>query len=122
MLHEAARRKDLSLIDLAIRAGADVFVRDKRGKAVGEGGGGSKDDKVRVFLRQCEFLGRLYFPGLISCFAVTNQDKSLLDQAPSGSEPPSLKGYLSKYTNVAKGYNTRWFVLKNGILSCKCIL
>lgn len=66
LLHEAARRKDLSLIDLAIRAGADVFVRDKRGKAVGEGGGGSKDDKVRVFLRQCEFFGPLYSPRLIS--------------------------------------------------------
>lgn len=54
LLHEAARRKDLSLIDLSIRAGADVFVRDRRGKAVGEGGGGSKDDRIRVFLRQCE--------------------------------------------------------------------
>ncbi|KAI5119210.1 hypothetical protein M0805_007721 [Coniferiporia weirii] len=100
LLHEAARRKDLTLIDMSIRAGADVFVRDRRGKAVGEGGGGGRDDKVRVFLRQ-----------------FTNQDTSLLDQAGSSTEPPALKGYLSKYTNVAKGYNTRWFVLKNGVLS-----
>ena len=34
-------------------------------------------------------------------------------------DPPELKGYLNKYTNVAKGYNTRWFVLKDGVLSCK---
>lgn len=47
---------------------------------------------------------------------VTNQDKTLLSAPPSG--PPELKGYLNKYTNVAKGYNTRYFVLKDGILSC----
>ena len=64
----------------------------------------------------------VHFVTCTNFFAVTNQDKSLLDQTPSGSEPPSLKGYLSKYTNVARGYNTRWFVLKNGILSCKSVL
>lgn len=100
LLHEAARRKDLTLINLSIKAGADVFVRDRRGKAVGENGTGAKDDKVRVFLRQ-----------------FTNQDTSLLGPPGSDSDPPALKGYLSKYTNVAKGYNTRWFVLKNGVLS-----
>ncbi|TDL22435.1 hypothetical protein BD410DRAFT_722955 [Rickenella mellea] len=100
LLHEAARRKDLRLIELSVRAGADVFVRDRKGKAVGEGIGGGKDDKVRVFLRQ-----------------FTNQDTTLLDSPTLNSEPPSLKGYLNKYTNVAKGYNTRWFVLKDGVLS-----
>jgi hypothetical protein len=52
LLHEAARRKDLRLIELAVRAGADVFVRDRRGKMACDGVG--KDDRVRVFLRQCE--------------------------------------------------------------------
>lgn len=51
LLHEAARRKDLRLIELAVRAGADVFVRNRRGKVAYEGTG--KDDRVRVFLRQC---------------------------------------------------------------------
>ncbi|KAJ7595383.1 Oxysterol-binding protein-domain-containing protein [Mycena floridula] len=97
LLHEAARRKDLRLIELAVRSGADVFVRDRRGKMAYEGTG--KDDKVRVFLRQ---------------FA--NQDNTLLQQTPI-SDPPALKGYLNKYTNVAKGYNTRWFVLNSGVLS-----
>ncbi|KAG1741680.1 Oxysterol-binding protein-domain-containing protein [Suillus lakei] len=93
LLHEAARRKNLRLIELAVRAGASVFVRDRRGKMAYEGAG--KDDHVRVFLRQ---------------FA--NHDTSLIE-VPS-SEPPVMKGYLNKYTNVAKGYNTRWFVLKDG--------
>ena len=54
LLHEAALRKDLTLIDTAIKAGADVFVRDRRGKTVWDSVHGGKDDKVRVFLRQCE--------------------------------------------------------------------
>jgi len=52
LLHEAAKRKDLRLIELAIRAGADVFVRNRRGKMPLDSAG--KDDKVRVFLRQCQ--------------------------------------------------------------------
>lgn len=35
-----------------MRAGADVFVRDRKGKMAYDGVG--KDDRVRVFLRQCE--------------------------------------------------------------------
>ncbi|TFK26056.1 oxysterol-binding protein [Coprinopsis marcescibilis] len=98
LLHEAAKRKDLRLIELAVRAGADVFIRDRRGKMAHEVAG--KDDRVKVFLRQ---------------FA--NHDKTLIPSTVPLTESPSLKGYLNKYTNVAKGYNTRWFVLRDGILS-----
>jgi hypothetical protein len=52
LLHEAARRKDLKIIELAVRGGADVFVRDRRGRMAHERSG--KDDHVRVFLRQRE--------------------------------------------------------------------
>jgi hypothetical protein len=27
---------------------------------------------------------------------------------------PTLKGYLSKWTNMARGYSTRWIVLEKG--------
>ncbi|KAH9002232.1 Oxysterol-binding protein-domain-containing protein [Lactarius hatsudake] len=97
LLHEATRRKDIRLVELAVRAGADVFVRDRRGRPAQEVVG--KDDKMRVFLRQ---------------FA--NNDTTLItDNLVIG--PPTLKGYLNKYTNVARGYSTRWFVLKDGVLS-----
>ncbi|OCH89825.1 hypothetical protein OBBRIDRAFT_793900 [Obba rivulosa] len=96
LLHESVRRKDLKHVELAVRAGADVFVRDRRGRMVYDGL--NKDDRVRVFLRQ-----------------FTNRDTSLI-KSPS-AEPPEMKGYLNKYTNVAKGYNTRWFVLQDGIFS-----
>lgn len=52
LLHEAARRKDLRLIELAVRAGADVFVRDRKGRTVSESAG--KDERVKVFLKQCQ--------------------------------------------------------------------
>ncbi|KAH9920538.1 Oxysterol-binding protein-domain-containing protein [Epithele typhae] len=98
LLHEAARRKDLRLVELAVRAGADVFVRDRKGRPVYDSAG--KDDRVRVFLRQ-----------------FTNQDNSLIAEPSTSLEPPELRGYLNKYTNVARGYNTRWFILHQGVLS-----
>ena len=51
---------------------------------------------------------------------VTNLDRTLIEASPP-TEPPVLKGYLNKYTNVARGYNTRWFVLEHGVLSCMCL-
>lgn len=57
LLHEAARRNDFRLVELAVRAGADVFVRDRRGRAVEEAhgkGGGKPAERIRVFLRQCK--------------------------------------------------------------------
>lgn len=114
ILHEAARRKDLRLIELAIRAGADVFVRNRRGKMPLDSAG--KDDKVRVFLRQCEW--PLISFTFIHAQLVANHDRSLSQTPVLTNEPPTLKGYLNKYTNVARGYNTRWFVLTNGVLSC----
>jgi hypothetical protein len=48
---------------------------------------------------------------------VANSDTTLLNDSPT-SGPSTLKGYLNKYTNVARGYSTRWFVLKDGVLSC----
>ena len=49
---------------------------------------------------------------------VANRDTTLLDD-PTSTTPPDMKGYLNKYANVAHGYNPRWIVLKNGILSCQ---
>ncbi|KAF8813287.1 hypothetical protein BYT27DRAFT_7084896, partial [Phlegmacium glaucopus] len=97
LLHEAACRKDLRLIELAVRAGADIFVRNRKGKMAHEGAG--KDDRVKL------------------SFLVANHDKTLIPNPAPLTEPPILKGYLNKYTNVAEGYNTRWFVLKGGVLS-----
>ena len=114
LLHEATRRKDFRLVDSAIRAGADVFIRDRKGRTVQEVVG--KDDKMRVFLRQCKnHLCHVLLP--FHPIAVANNDTTLLNDGPI-SGPSTLRGYLNKYTNVARGYSTRFFVLKDGALSC----
>jgi len=56
LLHEATKRKDLSLLELALRAGADVFVRDRKGRPIYDASATGRDDQVKVFLRQCESL------------------------------------------------------------------
>ncbi|KAG8769879.1 hypothetical protein FRC12_004674 [Ceratobasidium sp. 428] len=98
LLHEAARRRDQPLVEAAVHAGADVFARDRRGKGVLDGDKDKDGERIRAFLRQ-----------------YLNQDSSLVGSITN--DPPSYKGYLSKYANVAKGYNTRWFVLKDDMLS-----
>ena len=51
LLHEAVKRKDLRMVELAVRAGANVFARDRKGRTAYDGH--NKDDRVKVFLRQC---------------------------------------------------------------------
>ncbi|WWC91583.1 uncharacterized protein L201_006529 [Kwoniella dendrophila CBS 6074] len=97
LLHEAARRRDLRLVELAVKRGADVFVRDKRGRRVLDGEKNA-DERIKVFLRQ-----------------FNNQDS--LIEAKSDGRPPDLRGFLSKWVNYRSGWRTRWFVLENGVLS-----
>lgn len=51
LLNEAARRKDTHMIETAVRKGADVFSRDRRGKRALDS---AKDERVKALLRQCE--------------------------------------------------------------------
>jgi len=92
-----SRRRDLRLVELAVKRGADVFVRDKRGKRVLEGEK-NVDERIRVYLRQ-----------------FNNQDN--LVHAKTDGRPPDLNGFLSKWVNYRSGWRTRWFVLENGVLS-----
>lgn len=48
------RRRDIRLVELAMKKGADAFVRDKRGKGVLEGEKGG-DERIKVFLKQCRW-------------------------------------------------------------------
>lgn len=97
LLHEAVRRKDNALIELAVRKGADVFVRNKRGKRVLET---TKDEKIKALLQQ-----------------LSNADAAIAASAAMPGLPPTFRGYLGKWTNYARGYKNRWFVLESGILS-----
>lgn len=97
LLHEAVKRKDTRMIQTAVRKGADVYARDRCGKRVNDV---TKDEKVKALLRQLH-----------------NADAARASQPSNSGQPPSFKGYLGKWTNIAHGYKTRWFVLHDGILS-----
>ena len=47
------------MVELAVKRGADVFVRDRKGRRVLEGEKGA-DERIKVFLRQCQSLFRLH--------------------------------------------------------------
>ena len=47
LLHEAGPRKELRLVELAVRAGTNMFIRNRKGKMAHETAG--KDNRVRVF-------------------------------------------------------------------------
>ncbi|CAO1630242.1 unnamed protein product [Parajaminaea phylloscopi] len=96
LLHEAVARKDTKMIETAIRRGADVYARNRKGKSALDA---CKDEKIKALLRQ-----------------FSNADAAIAAQNVPGL-PPTFRGYLAKWTNLAGGYKTRWFVLQDGILS-----
>ncbi|KAG0143072.1 hypothetical protein CROQUDRAFT_96759 [Cronartium quercuum f. sp. fusiforme G11] len=132
ILHEAARRSDLHLLKIAINRGSDVLSRDKRNKMPIDV---AKDEKVKSVLRQTAtsegkaLLAHAQSKSIESTGLVTSSSSSSnlgglssTGTVPNASIPqqqqqPTLRGYLSKWTNMAKGYNTRWLVLHNGYLS-----
>ena len=60
--------------------------------------GSGKDDRVRVFLRQCLFSTLIEFLTLLMItIAVANHDKTLILNPMPLMELPVLKGYLNKY-------------------------
>lgn len=109
LLHEAARRKDMKLIQLLLLNGADPFRRDKRGRLPKDV---TKDDKTRAILKKS--------PAATAAQRGI-QEKAILgnyagDRA-MGKDSREIKGYLKKWTNYTSGYKLRWFVLEDGVLS-----
>ncbi|KAF8724406.1 hypothetical protein AX14_008859 [Amanita brunnescens Koide BX004] len=97
LLHEAARRKDLRLIELAPTKAQ------------------ARTTRLEYFLDSASLRGSFHTLWL-TLPTDANHDNTLIHASPF-NQLPTLKGYLNKYTNVAKGYSTRWFVLRGGILS-----
>lgn len=98
VLHEAARRGQLDVVKWLLDKGADVFIRDRRGKLAIEG---TKDDKVKAMIKQ---------------FTKAAEPSALTTYTTPG-EAPKMQGFLHKWTNFATGFKTRWFVLDRGVLS-----
>ncbi len=117
LLHEAARKRDSKLIQALLLHGADPFQRDRNGKLAQHV---TNDEITRAMLKKS--------PAAVA--AQRNiQEKAVLGHAssqagsstaladPVTSREPIMKGYLKKWTNYRKGYQLRWFVLENGVLS-----
>ncbi|XXH02284.1 hypothetical protein Hte_008654 [Hypoxylon texense] len=118
LLHEAARKKDTKLIQALLLHGADPFQRDRKGKLPQQV---TNDDVTRAMLKRS--------PAAVAAQRGI-QEKAVLGHATSQGGPgsavvgdplagrePQMKGYLKKWTNYRKGYQLRWFVLENGVLS-----
>ena len=110
LLHEAARRRDIKIIQLLLLHGADPFRRDRRGKLPQDV---TKDDRTRSILKKS--------PAATAAQRGI-QEKAILggtgpDSKPGGKESREIKGYLKKWTNYTSGYKLRWFVLEDGVLS-----
>jgi ankyrin repeat protein len=118
LLHEAARKKNAKLIQVLLLHGADPFRRDRRGKLPQDV---TKDETTRSMLKRS--------PAAVAAQRGI-QEKAVLGNANSqgamasapgdtlvGKESREMKGYLKKWTNYRKGYQLRWFVLEDGVLS-----
>ncbi|ERF69971.1 hypothetical protein EPUS_03523 [Endocarpon pusillum Z07020] len=116
LLHEAARKKDISLIQVLLMHGADPFRRDRKGKLPQDV---TKDDRTRAILKKSP-AAAVAQRGI--------QEKAILGGIPgqkshagtpveSGKDSREMKGYLKKWTNYTGGYKLRWFVLEDGVLS-----
>lgn len=118
LLHEAARKKNAKLIQVLLLHGADPFRRDRRGKLPQDV---TKDETTRSMLKRS--------PAAIAAQRGI-QEKAVLGNVNSqgamasapgdtvvGKESREMKGYLKKWTNYRKGYQLRWFVLEDGVLS-----
>lgn len=116
LLHEAARKKNTTLIQLLLLHGADPFRRDRRGKLPQDV---TKDDVTRAMLKKS--------PAAVAAQRGI-QEKAVLGTASQaiaavpgdplvGKEAREMTGYLKKWTNYRKGYQLRWFTLEGHVLS-----
>ncbi|KAB8294811.1 hypothetical protein EYC80_006772 [Monilinia laxa] len=118
LLHEAARKKNIELIQVLLLHGADPFRRDRKGKLPQDI---TKDDATKAMLKKSPAavaaqrgIQEKAVLGNASQQGVVNANPS---DALAGKEGREMQGYLKKWTNYRKGYQLRWFTLEDGILS-----
>lgn len=113
LLHEAARKKDTTLIQFLLTHGADPFCRDRMGKLPQDV---VKDDKTRSMLKKSN-AAIVAQRGIQEKAILKNASAGIHGVAPGGKESREMKGYLKKWTNYTSGWKLRWFVLEDGVLS-----
>ena len=112
LLHEAARNKDLRLIQILLLHGADPFRRDRIGKLPQDV---TKDERTRAILKKSPAAAAAQRG--VQEKAILGNSSQAADRSLGGKEGREMKGYLKKWTNYTTGYKLRWFVLEDGVLS-----
>ena len=113
LLHEAARKRDIKLIQILLLHGADPFRRDRGGKLPQDV---TKDDRTRAILKKSPAAAAAQ-RGIQERAVLGKQSAPSLDGSPGGKDSREMMGYLKKWTNYTGGYKLRWFVLEDGVLS-----
>ena len=114
LLHEAARKKDIKLIQLLLMHGADPFRRDRKGKLPQDV---TKDDRTRAILKKSPAAAAAQRGIQEKAVLGSGGPSQAADGAPGGKDSREMKGYLKKWTNYTSGYKLRWFVLEDGVMS-----
>lgn len=119
LLHEAARMRDTTLIQLLLLNGADPFRRDRSGKLPQDV---TKDDRTRAILKKSPAAAAAQRGIQEKTILGSNAPQAVSGHAPGenalgGKEAREMKGYLKKWTNYTTGWKLRWFVLEDGVLS-----
>lgn len=116
LLHEGARKRDISLIQILLMHGADPFRRDRKGKLPQDV---TKDDRTRAILKRspAAAVAQRGIQEKAILGGLPSQKSSAGGPVESGKEGREMKGYLKKWTNYTSGYKLRWFVLEDGVLS-----
>lgn len=118
LLHEAARKKDVKLIQMLLLNGADPFRRDRKGKLPQDV---TKDDRTRAILKKspaaAEARQGIQEKSILGSSGAQTGGPAANDIALGNKEGREMKGYLKKWTNYTSGWKLRWFVLEDGVLS-----
>jgi ankyrin repeat protein len=118
LLHEAARKRDIKLIQMLLLNGADPFRRDRKGKLPQDV---TKDDRTRAILKKspaaAEARQGIQEKSILGSGSTQNGGAVSSEAAISNKEAREMKGYLKKWTNYTGGWKLRWFVLEDGVLS-----
>lgn len=118
LLHEAARKKDVKLIQILLLNGADPFHRDRSGKLPQDV---TKDDRTRAILKKSPAAAAaqrgIQEKTILGAHSQAVPGSATGENALGNKESREMKGYLKKWTNYTGGYKLRWFVLEDGVLS-----
>lgn len=112
VLHEFVRQKDLKMCKWLVNHGSDPLRRNQKGllpmdllknTSIGSNGRSPVPERNPNEAELKKFIDSV----------TRDRSQSVAGDGVPHHEAPTYKGYLKKWTNLAKGYKLRWFVLSD---------